>query len=256
MVINTVEFWINAGALCARPTRPDGRPIPDRKLLHEHGLVKLEAGADGTTVSWVMFTANWSSLMFLSEFVMTCLGPVTLRYFNAGWFEETIETTVDARSRIEQLLVKSDVRLAERTYVSDFDPKAQALPPKLREALEGQGDIEKTAITCAVDPDTETVNVESIGADSLLGKIWGLSPVSFPCQTGHNYDRIVSRPYFKVINSGRPHYDHVLAAMVRPDGEVGWIGYQRIIMPDLHPTTGAKRVRIVSELSPVDIRLL
>jgi hypothetical protein len=204
-----------------------------------------------------MFSANWSSLMFLSEFIMTCIGPVTLRYFNAGWFEETLETTIDARSRIEQLLIKSDVRLAERTYVTAFDPNPSVLPPKLRQALEGGGSgMDDNAITCSVDPDAETVNVESIGPDSLLGKIWGLSPVSFPCQTGHNYDRIVSRPYFQVVTSGRPYYDHVLAAMVRPDGEVGWIGYQRVIVPDLQPTGAVRRVRVISELSPVGIRLL
>jgi hypothetical protein len=219
-------------------------------------MVKLVAGADGTTIHWVMFSANFASLIFLSEFIMTCVAPVTLRYFNAGWFEETIDSVIDARSRLEQLLSKADVRLTERTYVTDFDPKTFSLPPKLQQALDGDRTIEDTAITCAVDTNSHTITVESIGANSLLGKIWGLSPVSFPCQTGHSYDRVVSQSYFEAVSSGRPHYNHVLAAMVRPDGEVGWIGYQRVIIPDSSPVNGQPRVRVVSEMSPVGIRLL
>ena len=254
--MSNLELWIDKGTFCQRPTRPDGGFISDRKLLHEHSLVKLETGPSGTSVSWVMFGANWASLYFLTEFISTCVPPVTLRYFNAGWFEETMDSVVDARRRLEELLAKSDVRFAERAYVASFDPKPEGMSERLRKALEQGPGTDDSAITCVIDTNRELVTVESVGRDSLVAKIWGVSPVSFPCQTGHNYDRIVSRSYFDVLQSGKPHYDHVLAALVRPDGEVGWIGYQRIILPEGEVQNGVGRVKVISDLAPVDIKLL
>ena len=58
------------------------------------------------------------------------------------------------------------------------------------------------------------------------------------------------------VAGGKPHYDHVLAALVRPDGEVGWIGYQRIILPEGEVQNGVGRVKVISDLAPVDIKLL
>jgi hypothetical protein len=81
--MNSLELWLEKGAIRSRPTKPDGSGISDRKLLHDFGLVKLETGAEGTRITWVMFGANWSSLIFLSDFMVTCVGPMTLRYFNA-----------------------------------------------------------------------------------------------------------------------------------------------------------------------------
>jgi hypothetical protein len=251
-----LELWIDKGTFCPRPTRADGGAISDRKLLHHHNLVKLESGQSGTCISWVMFGANWSSLYFLQEFVISCVAPVTLRYFNAGWFEETVETVVDARRRLQELLAKSDVRFAERAYVESFEQGKFAVPDLLMHALDHAPGTDDSAITCLIDTNRELVTVESVGRDSLVGKIWGVSTVSFPCQTGHNYDRVVSRSYFDVLHNGKPHIDHVLAALVRPDGEVGWIGYQRLIMPEGFVTNGVGRVKVVSEFAPVGIRLL
>jgi hypothetical protein len=203
-----------------------------------------------------MFGANWSSLYFLSEFITTCVAPITLRYFNAGWFEETLDTPVDAARRLRDLLAKSDVRFAERAYVASFTQERKKMPERLLNALDDVEGADAAAITCAIDTNREIVTVESVGRDSLLGRIWGVSPVSFPCQTGHNYDRVVSRSYFEVLQTGRPHYDHVLAALVHPDGEVGWIGYQRLIFPEGPVSHGVGRVKVVSDLAPVDIKLL
>lgn len=251
-----LELWIKNGAICPRPAKPDGTAISDRKLLHEHNLVKLETGSTGSRVNWVMFGANWSSIYFLREFILTCTAPVTLRYFNAGWFEETIETVMDAAERLADLLYKSDVRFAQRTYVASFEPNRKKMPERLLNALDHGEKSEESAITCAIDVGRELVTVESVGRDSLVGRIWGLSPVSFPCQTGHSYDKVVSRSYYEVLESGKPHYDHVLAALVCPDGEVGWIGYQRIILPDGNVVDGKGRVKVISDLAPVDIKLL
>ena len=186
VLMYNLELWIKSGAICPRPAKPDGGTISDRKLLHEMSLVKLETGSDGSRVSWVMFGANWSSLYFLSEFITTCVAPITLRYFNAGWFEETLDTPVDAARRLRDLLAKSDVRFAERAYVASFTQERKKMPERLLNALDDVEGADAAAITCAIDTNREIVTVESVGRDSLLGRIWGVSPVSFPCQTGHN----------------------------------------------------------------------
>ncbi len=251
-----LELWINKGAFCARPTKSDGGLISDRKLLHDNNLVKLETGPNGTRVNWVMFGANWASLYFLKEFIVTCVAPVTLRYFNAGWFEETISTSVDAATRIEMLVFKSDVRFSERAYLTSGTPALSKVPESLRSILDA-GDIpDGQSIVCRVDPDMGTSRVEHIGEDSLLGRVWGRVPISYPALSGHSYDRVVSAPYFEVLRSGVMHYDQVLASMIMPNGEQQWFGYHRIIMPDISPGDGEARVRVACARAPVEIELL
>ncbi len=256
MDVFDVEFWIDSGKVVDRPEKPDGALLSDRQLLHTQDLIKIETGPRGTRAHWITFGRNWSSLVYLSDFIMTCAAPVTLRYFNAGWFEETLSTTEAARDRIQAIMSKSDIRFAQRTYTESYDPVSHEMPEKLRQAYESQQTPDDWSVICAIDTEREIVNVEHVGKDSALGKIWGVSPVSYPCQTGHSYDRVVSRSYFTAIQQGRPLYDHVLAAMVRPDGEVSWLGYRRLIFPETKVVNGFGRVRVVSELGPVDIKLL
>ena len=38
--------------------------------------------------------------------------------------------------------------------------------------------------------------------ESLIARIWGVSPNSYPCLNGHSYDRAVTPEYFKVVTTG------------------------------------------------------
>jgi hypothetical protein len=250
------EFWIENGVIIPRPKKPDGSVLSDRFLLHAQSLVRLDTSSKGTIIRWVMFGSNWSSLFFLNDFIMACTGPITLRYFNAGWFEETVSSCEAARQRLETLTCKSDIRFAQRTYVEKFDTKTPSISPKLKSVIESSAIEDKDAVVCHIDIDREITTIENVGDNSALAKVYGISPVSFPCQTGHSYDRVVSRSYYEAVKSGRPIYDHVLASMVRPDGEVTWMGYQRLIVPEAKKMTGSARVKVVSELADVDIKLL
>jgi hypothetical protein len=251
-----LELWIDKGTFCPRPLKPDGGMISDRKLLHDHNLVKLETGPNGTRISWVMFGANWASLYFLHAFVATCAAPVTLCYFNAGWFEETISSSVDAASRIEALVLKSDVRFSERVYIANGRPAPGEMPDSLRSIIEAGQVPDGESIVCTVDSDRGTTKVEHIGEESLLGKVWGRVPISYPALTGHSYDRIVSQSYFDVVRTGRMHYDQVLASMIMPNGEQQWFGYHRVIVPDTSLRRVPSRVRVACARAPVEIRLL
>jgi hypothetical protein len=250
------EHWIKRGQITNPPKHNDGSNLADRELLFKHDFVKVECNATGTSCKWVMFSANWMSLYFLKEFLNAMIGPFTLEFFNAGWFTERFETSFEARQRLDQLISKSDVRFSSRTFTRKFEPLASKMPATFRSYIEA-GEICKTdAVYCSVEVDREQTQVEHIGENSALAKIWGSSPVSYPCRSGHSYDKVVSRSYFEVVKSNRPHYDHVLAAMVRPDGSVHWMGYQRLILPQPKGVGRSPTVAVACEFAPVDIPLL
>lgn len=251
------ELWISAGQIVERKLDDSGMPLSDRILLHARNHVKLETSNAGTTVKWVMFAANWASVFFTREWLSTLPKPYTLKFFIAGWFEETCATYLEARDRIDQLMAKSDVRFTERVFTREFDIRSiNIAPPDFKSAV-NDGDVpDNKAVMCAIDPVNERTRVAHVGSESALASVWGLSPVAYPCLSGHSYDKVVSRPYFDVVKTGRPHHDHVLAAMTHPDGEVRWFGYQRLILAGKTCINGHPTVNVLCHRGAVDIPVL
>ncbi len=253
--MDTQEYWIKDGAIIARPVKSDGSNYSAKALFDSLNLIRLETGTKGTSLKWNMAGANWSSLLFALNFVHTCKAPFTLSYFNSGWFEETLNTAWETGNRVEQLIFKSDIYFSQRAYSAVQIPDLKIMPAKLRTALESGTTLDDESVVCSIDTARQVSHVEQVGRNSLVASIWGVSPVSFPCMSGHSYDRVVSQSYFTAVATGRPVYDHVLAVMVRPNGEHHWMGYQRVIIPETK-TNGTKRhVRVISDLSPVNINL-
>jgi hypothetical protein len=250
-------FWIKDGALVARPKRPNGHDYAERTLLDHFHMVKIDPGPEGTTLKWCMNSANWSSLLFAVKFLEVCPPPYTVIYLNMGWINEQYQTVEEAADRIEALIYKSDVHFSQRTYTQVFAAEESDVPERLRKVLD-RGDVaDDESVTCVVDLNRDSSSVQRVGGNSLVGKIWGVSPVSFPCLSGNTYDRIVSRSYFDAVRTGKPVYDHVLAVMVKPDGDHHWVGYQRVIIPDITERALTRRhVKVTSELAPVSIKLL
>ncbi len=81
-----------------------------------------------------------------------------------------------------------------------------------------------------------------------------MSPVSYACRSGNSYDEVISEAYTDVLRTGKPRYDHVLAAMRMPDNVVRWMPYQRIVVPT---RMGEKlmSVSVVAEIANVEIRI-
>lgn len=254
--MDTQVFWIRDGAIVERPTKPDGSNYTAKALFDTQNLVKLETGPKGTSLKWNMSCANWSSLLFALNFVHTCAGPFTLSYFNSGWFEEVLSSAYETGVRMEQLIFKSDIYFSQRAYTAVQVPNLDLMPSLLRTAYENGSAAEEHAVICSIDTSRQSANVEQVGSASLLASIWGVSPISFPCMSGHSYDRVVSQSYFTAVSTGKPVYDHVLAVMVRPDGEHHWMGYQRLIIPEIKkPGSSKGHVKVISDRSPVNINL-
>jgi hypothetical protein len=253
--MDTKEYWIKDGAIVARPVKADGSNYSAKALFDSLNLIRLETGPLGTSIKWNMACANWSSLLFALNFVHTCTAPFTLRFFNSGWFEEKLGTAWETGNRLEQLIFKSDIYFSQRAYAAVQIPDLKVMSTKLRDALETGSVSDDESVVCSIDTGRKVSHVEQVGRNSLVARIWGVSPVSFPCMSGHSYDRVVSQSYFTALSTGRSVYDHVLAVMVRPDGEHHWMGYQRVIIPETKANGNKRHVRVISDLSPVNINL-
>jgi hypothetical protein len=249
------ELWVRDGRLVARPQDQHGKVLSDRTLLQENNCVRVDTDTQGTTLTWYMAVANWSSLFFLRDWLGPYSGPFHLRYFNGGWIEETYQEIKSVRSRLDELVSKSDIRLSARAFTQDFHGTMTKITPKLVEMLNSGEPNSETAVVCQVDVDKQNIDIENIGKDSLLANIWGEARTTYPCQTGHSYDKAVSKAYFRALQINRPVCDQVMAAMVKPSGVLHWISYQRVIFPRKHVLGQKPQVIVNCELAPVDIQL-
>jgi hypothetical protein len=249
------EFWLQAGRFAERPVAGDGRQISEAELLGRMGYVKLSVGRGLTEIKWMALSANWSSLHLAKQWVGETPGPYALKYFISGWFIEEIAEAAEAAERIDEIMAKSDIHLVSRVYVREVDPGAAVMPRTLLRTLDEKQAPPEFSIDCVLDEAAGRFRVERIGAQSAIAKLWGMSPVSFPCINGGSYDFTVAQAYQKVLKTGAPHYDHVLAAMTRPDGEPMWVPYQRLVLPASN-RPGRRRVTVVSEVAPVSITVV
>jgi hypothetical protein len=253
--MTTIEYWLVDGKLGGRPFDVQMDESGQRRFLTKSNVVKVRVSRSGTQITWCQYSSNWANLFYAMNWLHQLPAPYVLEFFNAGWFSEACAGADNAARRIEQLIYNSDVHLKTRTYLGATDIGPNAMTASLQDAWTlGSSPIEKSVI-CTVDPKLERSEVSYIGPRSSLATVWGMSPVSYPCQSGHSYDRCVSKPYFDVVRLDRPYRDHVLAAMMSPSGEVRWYGYQRVVFPGKANAAGKATVRIMTETAPVAIRI-
>jgi hypothetical protein len=248
-------MWIDKGTPLRDMQAPGDVGVEDQ-LIHRDGLVKISTSEEqGTTITWAFFAPNWSSLYFIMETLFLHPAPYHLHYFLAGWFSETIPDWRSARNRLNELVSKSDVHLTTRTFVKEMEPDATKMPQTLQDVWSEKSVRPDISVDCVLDPDEDRFKVIRIGPNSQIARLWGVMPVTYPCLNGGSYDQIVSAIYGKVIETGESHYGHVYAAMSFPNRQVRWFPYQRVVLPHKFPD-GRNGVTVVSEFSPVDIRVV
>jgi hypothetical protein len=250
------DLWVHEGRIVARPVNEHDVIFSDRVLLQQQNYVKIQSSKALVTIQWYMSAANWASLFFTMRLISSYGGPFKLVFFNAGWFEETYDKADQAKRRIDGLIGKSDVHLSSKVFTRDFLGSISPVAWELVQLLKQGGPDENKAVICEVNLEREKVEVQNVGKGSVLAGIWGEAPMSYPCQTGHSYDKIVSKAYFRAVNENRPIYDQVLASMVKPNGNVHWISYQRVIFPTQRISANSRLVAVNCALAPVDIEIL
>jgi hypothetical protein len=247
--------WVVKGELTALPNGETPDAVQERELMERQGYVKISTSEEGTFVKWALFAANWASLFFAMEWIFASKPPYHLQYYIAGWFEEIIDDPIATRDRIHVILGKSDIYLPTRTFVEEADADRPDMPELLRRAFTEKSIAPEYSVDCAWDNWAKKFKVQRIGTKSTMAELFGLNPVSFPCQTTHSYDHMVSKAYPAVMETGVPRYDHVLAAMVRSNSEIVWLPYQRVILPSKF-SNGKRGVSIITAKAKVDISLL
>lgn len=249
-----IEYWVVNGKVDSDPFSHPDIDSPET-LMQRAGGVFVNTGGRGTVVRWSMFASNWASLYYVTDALGNLPGPYTFEFFLSGWFTQTVRDPVEATLRLHDLIVKSDIHLRQKTYVKEMDvDNLKSVSKLIGETLVGGRADPDNCVDCAYDSSTGRFFVERIGVKSSLAKLYGMSPDSFPCLTGHSYDTIVSQAYKQSLKKEQVIYDHVMAVFPVNDTVNKWMGYQRAIFPYSFGD-GRAGVSVVTDFADVDITL-
>jgi hypothetical protein len=251
----TCQVWIDNG----KPVDPGTMPAHQKeasRLMREDRMVLLGISPAGTVVRWYLQEASWASLFFVTEYLKSCPPPYQLDFFKMGWIVERFTSVNEAVVRLETLMSKCDVKIHEDTMVQEMDPETSRVPTLLRHALSDASSLGVFRVDCAYDDQTDWFHVEKIGEKSSMARWFGLDHQSYASRSGHEYDDKVSKAYLKVLDSWRPHYDHVYALVNnQPDGNSFWLPYQRVVVP--HKFDDHRYgVSVITQVGNVDIKLM
>jgi hypothetical protein len=247
------RFWVHKGDI--EPSDEGLPPKPDADdRAFKAGSVRLTTGDIGTEIKWVVNSPCYSSLFRTMQWLPTAKPPYILRFFAIGWFEEVCQTPDQAIARIEQVLARGDRHFTSRVFIEQHSPRETTMTEVLQRALTDRTSADDFAVDCSFDPEHRIFKVERIGPQSAIGRVWGTFPTSYPCQIEGSFSDPVSVTYEDVLKTGRPRYDHVLAALRLPDNALHWVPYQRVVVPrSEHKRDG---VVVFAQITRVDIQVL
>src|SRR5207302_4825008 len=85
---SSVTHWMSGGEPISPPDIEADDMYREFQLFGD-GLIKIVERAEGTTISWMLFAPNWTTIYFVMSRIETLPGPYNLLFFLAGWFNET-----------------------------------------------------------------------------------------------------------------------------------------------------------------------
>lgn len=182
-------------------------------------------------------------------------GPFVLRFFAAGWFEESYCSLDEVRGRIGALVMHGDRHIISKVFEKPSQPNEVRTPELVRQVLRDMRPPEEHAIECRYDAEQDSFVVSRIGVHSTIGRIWGTDPTTYPCLATGAFGNSASSAYKRAILAGIPVYEQVIAALRFPDQTLRWVPYHRVILPRAS-RLGGHAVAVVSEYADVDFRVL
>ena len=219
------------------------------------GAMRIVTGLAGTELKWCSNTPVTGSLFAAIELLEDWNPPFLLRYFMSGWMEEKCAEFRTARSRLLELSSLCDRIVFSPVLTAQKPIQSNSLPPLLSNVVSRGRIAPDVSVICIYNCDREVFQVEHIGALSMFAKVFGTSVSSTPCSPTGPYGKAVSESYFAAVRSGTPLYEHVLASLALPDKTQRWVPYHRLVLP-VSRSSGPPSVTIVSEIAPVEIRLV
>jgi hypothetical protein len=253
MTMRGRRYWVHNGDIEPTPAISDSKFENEDQALHT-GSVRLTTGDLGTEIKWVVNSPCFTSLFKTMSWLTLVKPPYILRFFAIGWFEEVWQTSEAAIKRIEQVLARGDRHFASRVFIEQHSTDENAMPEILHDVIHGSRLAEDFAVDCSFDPSNHMFKVERIGPQSAIGQVWGTFPTSYPCQVEGSFGDVVNASYEAVLRTGKPRYDHVLAALRLPDNAVHWVPYQRVVVP--RRVSGKDGVGVFAQITKVDIQVL
>jgi hypothetical protein len=248
------RFWVHQGQL-ELVTDVHLQSTDEEDNLFRSGSVRTTTGDLGTEIKWLINSPCVRSVFKVMEWIPNARPPYILRFYAMGWFEEIYHRPESAIRRLEQVLARGDRHFTSRIFIKEQSSTAPGVPEVLRDKLNGKPTASEFAVECSYDPDNHLFKVERVGAKSAIGQVWGTYTSSHPCQSAGSYGNTVNATYEDVIKTGKPRYDHVLAALRLPDNAIHWVPYHRVITPKDH-ASGKPGVEVVSQIARVDITVL
>ena len=237
-MVQSRRYWVEYGVLQSATTNTSAEPEDETEQFLKSS-VRLTTGELGTEIKWKVISLCASSLFAVCDWVTSLTGPFVLRFFASGWSEEFHDAAKEAASRIIEIIARGDRHFTCR----------------LKNCISGETNAADYAVECLFKDTSQQFHVESVGPRSAIGRVFGTFLSSFPCKSSGSYSEIVSRAYSSVLKSGKPRFDHVLAAMRMPDDEAFWVPYHRLLLPNRN-LPQKPSVLVVSEINGVNIKLI
>jgi hypothetical protein len=225
------------------------------QLMSRAGAVRLTAGDLGTEIKWVVTSPCICSLFAAKTMLADAQGPYVLRFFAAGWFEESHDKIADVRARVGELVMHGDRHIVNRVFERPSLPDDVRTPDVVRQTMRDMRPPTEHAVECRYDPELDDFVVCRIGERSAIGRIWGTDPTSHPCQTTGAFGSSTSSAYRRALAADLPIYEEVIAALRFPDRVLRWVPYHRVILPMVTRSSG-QAVAVVSECAEVSFRVL
>lgn len=257
-------WWIDRGIIASLPKSAQQQPFAEFDLpFRVFCLVRVQISKHVTSIRWDVDHADNPSLDAAFGFIAGSTKPVRLEFFKDGWAFETYRDANEAAQRFGELRELRHAKLNRLAVTETRDADdVNAMSALLRRATQSTGaDVEYQQLFYDYDEHLDDFILTMAGEGSGLAQTMGPEWVKEALGTGQcpnqhdDYDRTVIPAYFDVMESGRNHYDYVVAAVAPPGQEQLWAPYQRLIQPLLRDgvRTG---VRVTCQIMPDRIPLL
>jgi hypothetical protein len=228
----------------------------DRGSLFWLGMVFVTLTPTGLTVRWSVNDVDERSLDTVIGFLAHTPNswPVTIEYYFGAWESRTVETPAAAiqmlqiarRLRATVPLVRPFVKRKEISDICDAEPWVCEgftawLQTDGRLTMTDDVVFRQFVDRClAFSPHRERdyLVYRHLGRDAALtnfkGRSWATSVIGKSC--GRALADVTAGAAFEdayeeVLSRREPRLDHIRARIQRPDKEVEWVSYQRLLVP-------------------------